>query len=123
MGCVVEQWDVLFSMIGTIGNIYIETNAIVDYACKNVGIFKLSGDSEKSKWLFYYLQSPKAKEYIASSARGTTQRYVPLNALRSMPVDFPPDTDRNKIVQFLWGIDKKIQTNTSINQNLRLQAA
>ena len=28
----VEQWDILFSMIGTIGNIYLENNPHVEYA-------------------------------------------------------------------------------------------
>ena len=36
----VEQWDILYSMIGTVGNCYLERNAKIDYACKNMGIFK-----------------------------------------------------------------------------------
>ena len=117
----VEQWDILFSMIGTIGNIYIETNPTVEYACKNMGIFKMGGDSQKAKWLFYYLQSPKAKEYIAGVARGTTQGYVPLGALRTLPIEVPSDDERKKIVQVLWNLDKKILINQTINKNLLQQ--
>lgn len=114
----VEQWDILFSMIGTIGNLYIETNSNINYACKNMGIFQMGGDEMKSKWLYYYLQSPKAVEYIAAVSRGTTQGYVPLGALRKMPVDVVENIVRDKIVTFLWNLDEKIKTNMEINNNL-----
>ena len=114
----VEQWDILFSMIGTIGNLYIETNSTTNYACKNVGIFKLGGDEMKAKWLYYYLQSPKALEYVKAVSRGTTQSYVPLGALRKMPVDFFDDIIRDKIVTILWNLDEKIKLNLEINNNL-----
>ena len=118
----VEQWDILFSMIGTIGNVFIEINPIVDYACKNIGIFKLGGNANKAKWLYYYLQTPKAKAYTISTSRGTTQGYVPLGALRNMPIDVPPDDIRDKIVSVLWTLDKKIDLNNRINENLLQQA-
>ena len=118
----VEQWDILFSMIGTIGNLYIETNSNINYACKNMGIFQMGGDEMKSKWLYYYLQSPKAVEYIAAVSRGTTQGYVPLGALRKMPVDVVENIVRDKIVTFLWNLDEKIKTNIEINNNLEQQA-
>lgn len=117
----VEQWDILFSMIGTIGNLYIETNSNINYACKNIGIFQMGGDEMKSKWLYYYLQSPKAVEYIAAVSRGTTQGYVPLGALRKMPVDVVENIVRDKIVTFLWNLDEKIKTNIEINNNLLQQ--
>lgn len=118
----VEQWDILFSMIGTIGNLYIETNSNIKYACKNMGIFQMGGDEMKSKWLYYYLQSPKAVEYIAAVSRGTTQGYVPLGALRKMPVDVVENNVRDKIVTFLWNLDEKIKTNIEVNNNLLDQA-
>ena len=96
----VEQWDILFSMIGTIGNLYLERNHKIEYACKNMGIFQLGGDESKAKWLYYYLQTPKAKEYIETSGRGTTQSYVPLAALRALPVDVVDGFTRDKILFF-----------------------
>lgn len=117
----VEQWDILFSMIGTIGNLYLERNRKVEYACKNMGIFQLGGDESKAKWLYYYLQTPKAKEYIETSGRGTTQSYVPLAALRALPVDVVDDFTRDKIIKILWDIDEKILTNQQVNENLEQQ--
>ena len=115
----VEQWDILFS---TIGNLYLERNHKIEYACKNMGIFQLGGDESKAKWLYYYLQTPKAKEYIETSGRGTTQSYVPLAALRALPVDVVDDFTRDKIIKILWDIDEKILTNQQVNENLLQQA-
>ena len=118
----VEQWDILFSMIGTIGNIYLEKNPHVEYACKNMGIFKFSGNKENALWMYYYLRSPQAKAYIQTHLRGSTQAYVPLGGLREVPVPVPPQTVRNEIIAILRPIDEKIECNNAINDNLEQQA-
>ena len=118
----VEKWDILFSMIGTIGNLYLERNHTIEYACKNMGIFQMGGDERKAKWLYYYLQTPKARKYIETSGRGTTQSYVPLAALRALPIDVVDDFTRDKIIKILWNIDEKILTNMQVNENLEQQA-
>ena len=114
----VEQWDILFSMIGTIGITYLEKNIDINYACKNMGIFKFNGDMDKAYWLYYYLQTPQAKEYILGHLRGTTQQYLPLGSLRELTIQVPPTDVRNKITSILRNIDDKIELNTKINENL-----
>lgn len=118
----VEQWDILYSMIGTIGNVYLEKNPVVDYACKNVGIFKFGGNCNKAYWMYYYLKSPQAMEFIKAHLRGTTQLYVPLATLREMPVPVPDEEEMNKIVAILRTLDDKIQCSIKINDNLLRQA-
>lgn len=117
----VEQWDILYSMIGTIGNVYLEKNPVVDYACKNVGIFKFGGDCNKAYWMYYYLKSSQAMEFIKAHLRGTTQLYVPLATLREMPVPVPDEEEMNKIVAILRTLDDKIQCSIKINDNLYAQ--
>lgn len=118
----VDKWDVLYSMIGTIGNIYIETSNNTEYACKNVGIFKMGGAEYKSKWLYYYLQTRAAQEYILGVSRGTTQGYVPLGALRELQIPITDSYTMNRITSVLWEIDEKIKNNRAINHNLEQQA-
>ena len=117
----VDKWDVLYSMIGTIGNIYIETSNNTEYACKNVGIFKMGGAEYKSKWLYYYLQTRAAQEYILGVSRGTTQGYVPLGALRELQIPITDSYTMNRITSVLWEIDEKIKNNRAINHNLLQQ--
>ena len=114
----VEQWDILFSMIGTIGITYLEKNIDIDYACKNMGIFKFNGDKDKAYWLYYYLQTPQAKEYILGHLRGTTQQYLPLGSLRDFPIQVPSAEIRNNITLILRSLDDRIAVNTAINENL-----
>lgn len=118
----VEQYDILFSMIGTVGNIHRVTTVDVDYAVKNMGIFKLGGDNVKSLWLYYYLQSPQAKEYIKSRISGSTQAYLTLGGLREIPVSVPPLAEQKRIADILSAIDDKIELNRRINANLEQQA-
>ena len=119
----VKQWDILFSMIGTVGNTYLEKNKIIEYACKNIGIFQFNGDINKAYWFYYYLKSSKAKEYIYSHLRGSTQQYLTLGDLREFPILVPPIEIRNKIITILQSIDRKIELNEKINNNLEQQMA
>ena len=118
----VVQHDILFSMIGTIGNIVRVKDPIIDYAVKNMAIFKMGSDELKSKWLYYWLKSSKAKEYISSRLAGSTQSYLTLEALRNFPVFAPSENEVQKIVSILSSIDDKIELNRQINDNLEQQA-
>jgi type I restriction enzyme S subunit len=118
----VSQWDILFSMIGTIGRTYQEKMQNPDYAIKNIGLFKMGGNKQKSEWLKYYLHSPKAIEYIQSHLRGSTQSYVTLDVLRKMPITCPTLPEQCVIADTLSCMDDKIELNNKINANLEAQA-
>ncbi len=113
----VEQYDLLYSMIGTVGEVYLEKSKRIDYAVKNVGIFKV-GNELDSKWLYYYLKSPKANEYLLSHLSGSTQQYITLDSLRKFPVPKVEDGIRKEIVNILSSLDDKIELNNKINKNL-----
>ena len=109
--------DILYSMIGTIGLMY-RVESQPNYAIKNMGLFKIS-DEIKSKWLYYYLKSPKMQNYIKSLLNGSTQQYITLSNLRQIPIEMPENKgDMKKIIKVLDLIDKKIQINTKTNDNL-----
>ena len=115
----VDQFDILFSMIGTIGNIYRETSPNIEYAVKNMGIFKMGGNAVRSKWLYYWLKSKEAKAYIHERMAGSTQSYLTLDSLRKFPVVYPGDiNDMENIVSILSSLDRKIELNNKINADL-----
>lgn len=114
---MVEKNDILYSMIGTIGLIH-RVDYIPNYAIKNIGLFKIK-DENKSKWLFYYLKTPKMRNYINSLLAGSTQQYITLNNLRELPIQVPENvSDMNKTLHILELIDKKITYNMHTNNNL-----
>ena len=118
----VAQYDILFSMIGTIGNIVRIKESNIDYAVKNIAIFKMGGNKLRSKWLYYWLKSNIAKEYISSRLAGSTQSYLTLDSLRNFPILAPSEKEMHKIVSILSSLDSKIELNRRINDNLEQQA-
>ena len=118
----VEQYDILFSMIGTIGNTVQVKQEIVDFAVKNMGIFKMGRNQLKSTWLYYWLNSVYSKQYINQRLAGSTQSYLTLDSLRNFPVSYPGDDIANSIISILRSLDDKIEVNRRINDNLEQQA-
>ena len=116
----VKQYDILFSMIGTVGSLYFETSDTIDYAIKNIGVFSC-GNKEKAEWLYYYLQSSYAQKYIKRYLNGAVQKFLPLKGLREFPVPQFNKELHNRI-KILLNIDQKIQTNNQINQELEAMA-
>lgn len=117
----VDQWDILLSMIGTIGEVCIVKEE-PDFAIKNVGLIK-TNDEILSLYLYYYLKTPTAQSDILARLKGTTQQYLSLGEIRSFPISIPQD-DRvmRKITKILSSIDDKIELNNKINRNLEAQA-
>jgi len=104
----VDQWDILFSMIGTVGEIaIIDKNP--DFAIKNVGLFKC-GNEFKAKWLFYFLRGRIGQGEIQQRMNGTTQSYVTLSDLKSFPIIVPSSSYELKaIAAVLSSLDDKIE--------------
>jgi type I restriction enzyme S subunit len=116
----VSQWDILFSMIGSVGEIYLEKSPTIPYAIKNVGVFSCD-DEYKAKWLYYYLKSPQAKQYIQNYLNGAVQKFLPLGTLRSFPV-LPYDDKYIPCIDLLFALDSKIELNNRINAELEAMA-
>jgi len=113
----VSQWDVLFSMIGSVGEVYLESNPRIEYAVKNVGVFSCL-DEQRAKWLYYFLKSPIAKRIIKNQLSGAVQKFLGLGALRAFPI---PEfvTDRLPGIELLSALDAKIELNNRINTELQ----
>ena len=105
----VHQWDVIISMIGEYcGFTYVERNSTINYAIKNVGLFKTS-DKFKSLWIHYFLQSRLGKHIIGFNKSGSSQPYISLGALRALPILIPKErNEQNLIVEVLSSLDDKI---------------
>lgn len=117
----VDRWDVLISMIGTVGEPCLVKDE-PDFAIKNIGLFKTKNELD-GRWLYYYLTSPQTQTLIRQHLRGTTQAYVPLGALREFPIRVPKDREvMCAITNILSGLDDKIDLNRRISQTLEAMA-
>src|SRR5690554_1075715 len=116
----VSQWDVLFSMIGSVGEVYLEKNEVIPYAIKNIGVFSCKNE-EKARWLYYYLQSPFATTHIKRYLNGAVQKFLSLGALREFPV-LKFNKQSSLITKVLSDLDAKIELNNKINRELEAMA-
>jgi type I restriction enzyme S subunit len=80
----VEKGDILFSMIGTIGNLYLEESDNIDYAIKNIGLFKTSQNPKWRYFTYLWLKSELGSQFIHENRSGSTQEYISLGNLRSI---------------------------------------
>lgn len=88
----VDKHDILFSMIGTVGSISYVLKEKVDFAIKNVGLFKASKNQVYAEYLLLFLKSTFTTRYINTCLLGSTQNYVTLSELRNIPL-LVPDGD------------------------------
>lgn len=114
----VDIGDILFAMIGTIGNpIVIKDEP--DFAIKNVALFKVP-TTQDSYFLKYYLDSGLVIEQMIRDAKGATQKFVGLGYLRAFEIPLPPIQEQQRIVAILDEAFAAIaQAKANAEQNLK----
>ena len=102
----VDVGDVLFAMIGTIGNpVYVEEEPY--YAIKNMALFKVP-EAQSGKFLSYYLQKDDVIIKMQKESKGTTQKFVSLGYLRNFGMTIPPLSEQQSIVETLDSLKSKV---------------
>ena len=102
----VDKNDILFGMIGTIGNIaLIRENP--DFAIKNVALIK---DIKKIDYLYLYqyLQSNNIAKQFDENMDGGTQKFIALNKVRNLSIMYPTISEQIQIGGFLEKLDNLI---------------
>lgn len=107
---IVEQYDILFSMIGTIGITYLEHSKDINYAIKNIGLFKTSQNTRYMYFVYLWLKSSWGSEFVHENRSGSTQEYISLKSLRSICFYIPSgdcvDTFNKHVSLFFEKIQK-----------------
>ena len=93
----VSKGDILFAMIGTIGNPVVIMEE-PDFAIKNVALIK-SNKENNSYFFSYYLDLEMVIKKMQDESKGTTQRFVSLGYMRNFEVPCPKIEIQNKIVK------------------------
>lgn len=102
----VDIGDILFGMIGTIGNPVLVDND--NFAIKNVALIKEKKGLLNS-YLIYYLESDNISKQFYLLNTGGTQKFIGLGLIRSLNIKVPSLQEQTKIANFLSSIDKKIE--------------
>lgn len=113
----VDPGDILFGMIGTIGN-----PAIVEhtgFAIKNVALIK-EGNIINNRFIYHLLSSEVFENYIARENAGGTQKFIALNQIRNFDFLAPALVEQNKIIELLDCISQNITLHQCKLEKLKL---
>ena len=95
-------------------------DVILGYHCALISPNK---DILDGRYLNALLHTNYAKKYFACNASGSGQRYaLSVEALNSFPVPIIPLHEQKQIGEIFSALDKKIELNRQINQNLEAMA-
>ena len=104
----IKEKDILVTKDGTLGKIaYI--NKLIKPSTLNSGIFVVRCNDESvvlSKYLFYYLRSPKLMNFARSRLTGGTIKHLNQNVIIEFPVCVPSLPEQERIVSILDKFDK-----------------
>ena len=109
----VDKYDILISMIGTVGLVSLIIEDDIDFAVKNVGIFKTSLQKDYIYFIFSYLLSSSTQNYVKSHLAGTTQKYISLGELRNLKIKIPNEKILASFNNLVHPIYQKIIYNTN----------
>ena len=82
----VETGDILFSMIGNIGTIYKVEEKEINFAIKNVALYKTSQNQDYKNYIYMFLKSIDMGRYMKNVISGSIQKFIGLNSLRDTPI-------------------------------------
>lgn len=101
----VDVGDIIFGMIGTIGNpVILERD---DFAIKNVALLKNGGEVD-NRFLIQLLKSPVFDRYMRKENAGGTQKFLGLSQIRNFEFLTPAMDEQVKIGEFFKNLDHLI---------------
>lgn len=101
----VDNGDILFGMIGTIGNPVIVDRS--DFAIKNVALIKEGGDIP-NRFLIQLLKSSVFEKYIRNENAGNTQKFLGLSKIREFTFFTPTTEEQIRIATFFKQLDDTV---------------
>ena len=115
----VDEGDFLLSMIGTVGLTNWIMKITTPFAIKNIGLFKTSQSPELADYIYSAVNSVIGRAYLKQHlSTGTSQPYVTLGTLRSIPIVIPSDDVFNMFNEKIRPIHKAMYEKTTENQHL-----
>jgi len=110
---LVENGDILFGMIGTIGKPLI-VNYDFEFSIKNVALLKFKDNTQlNNSFTLNLLKSKIIDKQFSKLSNGGVQSFIALGMIRSLQIPLPPLKEQEKIADILSITDDKIDAITS----------
>ena len=113
-----QRGDIIISRVGSYGNFSFVSSDERFCLGQNTAIISPLINPE---YLYYYLSSALAKAQIESVVVGSTQKTISLKSIKELSIPVFDNSTQDRIASILGDIDRKINCNIAINQNLLQQ--
>ncbi len=116
---VPQKGDILITAVGTIGNLsYIDSD--FDFYFKDGNVIQFTNFSPLvfSQYLCYFMKSTYFKKQLNNALIGAVQKALTIVMLKNIKFELPSLVHQKKVAYILSSIDKKINNNKRINDNL-----
>ncbi|NRG44823.1 restriction endonuclease subunit S [Bacillus sp. CRN 9] len=105
----VSKGDILFGMIGTVGNPVI-VDVDFEFSIKNVALIKFHGSAINNKFILEFLNSSITVKQFKKMSNGGVQKFISLGMIRKSKVLVPPLHEQERIATIFSTIDEQIET-------------
>lgn len=120
---VPQENDVLITAVGTIGEILVVKNPNFYFKDGNlIWLRNINFDIIDIDYLYYFFKSDLFQKTIKYNNIGAVQKALTIDFLKTVKITLPSLDNQRKLVSVLKSIDKKIQINNQINQELEAMA-
>ena len=105
----VDNGDILFGMIGTIGKPTI-VDTDFEFSIKNVALLKLSNNEFLSNiYILNLLKSSIINKQFLKFSNGGVQSFIALGIIRKLKIPVPPLEEQKQIAEILSTVDQKLE--------------
>ena len=105
----VDNGDILFGMIGTIGKPII-VNTDFEFSIKNIALLKLSCNELLSNiYVLNLLKSNIITKQFSKLSNGGVQSFIALGMIRKLKIPLPPLEEQKQIAEILSTVDNKLE--------------
>ena len=114
---LVDNGDILFGMIGTIGNPVLVKKTF-DFSIKNVALIKIDNNLINNTYLLNILKSSIIEKQFSKLSNGGVQKFISLGMIRNLLIPIPSKKEQEKIAEILSLLDNDIQEYENRKQKL-----
>lgn len=116
-----QKGDILYSVVGSFGKpVYIDFDKQMVFQ-RHIAILRPKRNVN-ARFIYYTMLNPQFYKLVDKLAIGCSQRTVTLDTLRNIEISLPDKDIQDKTVEVLSLIDRKIDENCKINDNLAAMA-
>lgn len=104
----IEKYDLLITMIGTIGEVaFVDEEK--DFYGQNMYLIRLDENIVDRKYFYYYITSPKVRDSLVLNRNESSQGYIKAGSLENLLIPLPPIEVQQEIVRILEAFTENIE--------------